>query len=165
MSDTSNTKKGVNRETVLLIALAAVGLVGLLVLQFARKSPARNAADKTLVQNQGQEAQADAQATQSIQKIEGELWRTTDEYVEAGKPFKFKLKKFSPGAVYELELSNGLRRPFVDGSLSYTFNKGQEVTVALYAQYEGRTIKLDSMRVLVAAHKPQKEVIMKAVDL
>ncbi len=164
MSNTSNPTKSINRETMLLVALALFGLIGLVVLQFSRKSANRNAEDKTLVQNQGQEAQANAEAEQSIQKIEGKLWRT-DEYVEAGQPLQFKLAKFSPGAVYELELNDGTRKPFVDGSLNHTFKKGGPVLVTLYAKYEGRTIKLDSMRVLIAAHVPFKEEIMQAVDL
>lgn len=150
---------------MLLIALALFGLIGLVVLQFARKSPTRNADDKTLVQNQGQEAKADEQATKSIQKIEGELWRADNPYVEAGQPFNFKLKKFSPGAVYELELSDGTRKPFVNGALSHTFKKGGPIFVSLYAKYEGRVVKLDSMKMLVAANMPSKEEIMQAVDL
>ena len=84
------------------------------------------------------------------------MWRTSDKVVEAGRPFDFKLKRFSPGATYELEISDGIMR--------HTFKHGGQMLVSLYAQYEGQTLKLDSMRVLVAAHAPIKEKVSNVVD-
>ena len=155
---------GLGKEGLLLAGLAVFGLGGIVFLQVARQHKVSRSEGQTLLQNQGQEAQVGADAARKIQKIEGELWRTSDNVVEAGRPFIFKLKKFSPGATYELENSDGTRKPFMDGVLPHTFKHGGPKFVSLYAQYEGKTLKMDSMRLLVTAHAPIKEAVSKAVD-
>lgn len=164
MSKLFNILLGLGKEGLLLTTLAVVGLGGIVFLQVARQGKTSRSEAQSLLQNQGQEAQVGADAARKMQKIEGELWRTSDSVVEAGRPFIFKLKRFSPGATYELEISDGTRKPFIDGVLPHTFKHGGRKYVSLYAQYEGKTLKVDSMRVLVTAHAPIKEAVSKAVD-
>lgn len=159
-----NLLLGLGKEGLLLTTLAVVGVGGIVFLQVARQSKTSRSEAQSLLQNQGQEAQVGADAARKVQKIEGELWRTSDKVVEAGRPFDFKLKRFSPGATYELEISDGTRKPFTDGVMRHTFKHGGQMLVSLYAQYEGQTLKLDSMRVLVAAHAPIKEKVSNVVD-
>lgn len=152
MSIESKTGKGIARETVLLIGVAAVGLIGLLVLQFARKD-ASQPKEKSLVQAESQQQSTDAQTSAPLQRIPGELLRTS-EYPEAGKPFKFYMIKSSTGPKYELDFGDGsARKPFVDGVVSHTFKKHGPCMVTLYASYEGQEVRLDTLRKVVARVK------------
>ena len=153
---------GKNRETILLIAVAVFGLIGLAVLQFSRKSPANRAADKALIQA-GQNNSADAQASAPIQKIPGELLRTS-EYPEQDKPFRFLMSKFSQGATYELDLGDGTpRKAFSNGAVQYTFRKPGPCCVTLYARYEGQEVMLDTL-CKVVANKKRDAVVAPIVD-
>ena len=152
MSIESKTGKGIARETVLLIGVASVGLIGLLVLQFARKD-ASQPKEKSLVQAESQQQSTDAQTSAPLQRIPGELLRTS-EYPEAGKPFKFYMIKSSTGPKYELDFGDGsARKPFVDGVVSHTFKKHGPCMVTLYASYEGQEVRLDTLRKVVARVK------------
>jgi hypothetical protein len=151
---TSETKPGkrINRETLLLIIVALFGIAGLIALQFSRKDPARRSGDKSLVQAENQ-TNSDAQASAPIQKIPGELLRTS-EYPEAGRPFKFFMVKYSQGPDYTLDFGDGSpRKPFVDGSVQHTFKNHGPCVVTLYASYEGQEVALDTLRKIVARVK------------
>lgn len=157
MSIESKTGKGIERETALLIGVAVVGLVGLLVLQFARKD-ASQPKEKTMVQAETQQQSSDAQTSAPLQRIPGELLRTS-EYPEAGKPFKFYMIKSSTGPRYELEFGDGSpRKPFVNGVVSHTFKKHGPCVVTLYATYEGEEVRLDTLKKIVANVKVEAPV-------
>jgi hypothetical protein len=155
--------KGNSRETTLLIIVAVVGIAGLAVLQFSRKSPANRSGDRALVQAENQNT-ADPQASAPIQKIPGELLRTS-EYPEAGKPFKFLMSKHSQGAVYELDLGDGSpRKQFVNGAVQHTFKRPGSTCVTLYAKYEGDQVLLDTLCKIIANRK-EEAIVVPAVDL
>ena len=152
MSTESKTGKGIQRETVLLIALAVVGLVGLAALQFARKNAAKPK-EKSLIQAEMQQKSTDAQTSAPLQRIPGELLRTS-EYPEAGKPFKFYMIKSSNGPKYELDFGDGSpRKTFKDGSVTHTFKNHGPCMVTLYATYEGEEVRLDTLQKVVARVK------------
>jgi hypothetical protein len=145
-------KKKNNRETILLILVAVVGLAGLAALQFAKKGRSRSD-QKSLLKAEGQQNDIDAQATAPIQRIPGELLRTS-EYPEAGRPFKFFMSKSSQGPEYALDLGDGSpRKVFKDGYVVHTFKKSGPCVVTLYASYEGQVVQLDTMRKVVARVK------------
>lgn len=152
MSTESKTGKGIQRETALLIGLAVVGLVGLLALQFARKDAVQSK-EKSLIQAEMQQKSTDAQTSAPLQRIPGELLRTS-EYPEAGKPFKFYMIKSSTGPRYELDFGDGsTRKPFVEGVVSHTFKRHGPCMVTLYASYEGQEVRLDTLQKIVARVK------------
>jgi hypothetical protein len=152
MSVTTKTGKGKNRETILLIVVAVVGLAGLAALQFAKKGNTR-ADQKSVLQAEGQQNKVDAQAAAPIQRIPGELLRTS-EYPEAGRPFKFYMSKSSQGPEYALDFGDGSpRKVFKDGYVTHTFKKSGPCTVTLFASYEGQQVQLDTMRKVVARVK------------
>jgi hypothetical protein len=141
--------KNKNRETILLIAVAIVGLAGLAVLQFANKTKVTST-QQSLLQAEGQQKQIDAQATSSIQRIPGELLRTS-EYPEAGRPFKFYMSKSSQGPEYSLDFGDGSpRKIFKNGYVTHTFKRPGSCKVTLFAAYEGQQIQLDTMFKTVA---------------
>ncbi len=149
MSTNSQPAKGKNRETILLIVVAVIGLAGLAALQFAKKSKT-STDQQSLLQAQSQQNQVDAQATASIRRIPGELLRTS-EYPEAGRPFKFYMSKSSQGPEYSLDFGDGSpRKVFKDGIVSHTFKKPGPCMVTLFAAYEGQQVQLDTMFKTVA---------------
>jgi len=155
----------ISREKTLLIGVVLLGLTGLAVLQFGKRTNTRNGEDRVMVQTQSKSGAADAQTAAPIQKISGKLWRV-DHYPEAGQPFRFKLEKFSPGAVYELQFNDGSRKPFSDaGTLQHIFASHGDNRVRLFAKYEGQEIVLDSLSFVVAARTPKKEKVGTAIDL
>ncbi len=153
MTETSSKpKKGNNRETILLIIVAVVGLAGLAALQFAKKNTTRSD-QKSLLQAEGQQNKVDSQASAPIQRIPGELLRTS-EYPEAGRPFKFFMSKSSQGPEYSLDLGDGSpRKVFKEGFVVHTFKKSGPCVVTLFASYEGQQVQLDTMRKVVARVK------------
>lgn len=157
MTIESKTGKGAMRETALLIGVAAVGLIGLLVLQFARKDAAPPK-EKSMVQAESQQQSTDAQTAAPLQRIPGELLRTS-EYPEAGKPFKFYMIKSSTGPSYQLDFGDGSpRKTFVNGAVSHTFKKHGPCMVTLYASYEGQEVRLDTLQKVVARVKTEAPV-------
>lgn len=151
------TIKNINRETVLLIIVAAVGLAGLLALQLGRKSPGRKG-EKTVIQTENART-ADPEAAARTQKIPGELLRTS-EYPEAGRPFRFFMTKHSQGAVYELDAGDGTpRKPFVDGAVQHTFLKSGPCCVTLFARHNNEEILLDTLCKVVANRKKEAPIV------
>ncbi|HOY08374.1 MAG TPA: hypothetical protein PLO67_23360 [Saprospiraceae bacterium] len=152
MSTESKTGKGIQRETILLIGMAVIGLAGLVALQLARKD-ATQPKEKSLVQAENQQHSSDAQTSAPLQRIPGELLRTS-EYPEAGKPFKFYMIKSSNGPKYELDFGDGsARKSFVNGVVSHTFRQHGPCMVTLYATYEGEEVRLDTLQKIVARVK------------
>lgn len=155
--------KGINRETMLLIVVAAFGVAGLLVLQFAQKGPS-DANQKALVQAESQQVSSDAQTSAKFQKITGKLL-ATDKLPEAGQPFKFFLVESSQGPTYELDLGDGKpRRPFVNGVVECIFPQQKSFPVTLYARYEGQEVMLQRIDQLVLAHKKKTNPAGTVVD-
>lgn len=139
----------------MLMAVAGVGIIGLVTLQVVRKGNAENR-EKILIQAENQQIAAEAAAP--VQKIPGELIRTS-EHPEAGKPFRFSMAKFGQGATYELEFADGKRKPFnKDGYVQHTFQKEGRVQVTLFARYEGQEIRLDTLHRVVARRAIKSEV-------
>jgi hypothetical protein len=163
MSTEPVVSKNKNRETMLLVAVALFGLAGLAYLQFSKKTPARTSQDTTLVQTKGEEGAVDAQTAAPVQKIPGQLLRTS-EYPEAGKPFTFYMTQHSPGAVYELDLGAGVRKAFVDGKVGHTFKGSGGCFVRLYAKYEGQEILLDTLSTRVVAQKVVRKPVSSFID-
>ncbi len=158
MNENLKSGKGKNRETTLLIIVALFGLAGLAGLHFAHKDPAARSGNKSLVQAENQATNTDPQASAPIQKIPGELLRTS-EYPEAGRPFKFFMVKYSQGPDYSLDFGDGSpRKPFVNGSVQHTFKKHGPCVVTLYARYDGQEIALDTLRKVVARVKEDSPI-------
>jgi hypothetical protein len=165
MTDDKKIKPTKNRETTLLIIVALFGLTGLLALLLSRREPAARAAEKSLVQAENQDNSADAQASMRIQKIPGELLRSS-EYPEAGQPFRFYMLKYSQGPVYELDFGDGSpRKTFVNGSVQHTFRKSGPCLVTLYARYEGEEVLLDTLRHRVVSNKKLDDDLAPIIDL
>ncbi|MCB0526159.1 MAG: PKD domain-containing protein [Saprospiraceae bacterium] len=152
MVEQKKTGKQKNRETILLIAVAVVGLAGLVVLQLANKKGS-GVDPKSVLQADRQQDTIDAQASAAIQKIPGELLRTS-EYPEAGRPFKFYMSKSSQGPEYSLDFGDGSpRKVFNEGYVTHTFKHSGPCVVTLFASYEGEQVQLDTMRKVVARVK------------
>lgn len=152
---TSETKigKGKNKETILLIIVALFGVAGLVALQLSRRNTVNRAGNRAVVQVENAENTNNPESSAPIQKIPGELLRTS-EYPEAGKPFRFYMSKYSQGPEYELDFGDGSpRKKFVDGSVQHVFKKHGPCVVTLYARYEGQEITLDTLRKIVARVK------------
>ena len=156
-------KKGINRENILLIALAIFGLGGLAVLQFAQKGPSEED-KKALVQAESKQVSTDAQTSAKFQKITGKLL-ATDKLPEAGQPFKFYLIESTNGPEYELDLGDGKpRRPFVNGVVECIFPNQKSFPVTLYARYDGQEVVLQRIQQLVLAHKKRTNPVGNVVD-
>ncbi|MBU6340841.1 MAG: hypothetical protein KGS48_05045 [Bacteroidetes bacterium] len=154
---------GSQRETYVLIFVALIGLAGLALLQFSRKSPSSHAANRALVQAENRQGAGDAQASAPLQKIPGELLRFSKQ-PEAYQPFRFVMAKFSQGAVYEMDLGDGSpRKMFVNGSVQHTYKHSGPSCVTLYARYDGQEVQLDTLHVIVANKKEDVEVL-NAID-
>jgi len=152
-----------NRETILLVVVAVVGLAGLAILQFSRKSPANRSAERALIQAENRNDGADAQAMAPIQKIPGELLRTSED-PEQDKPFRFLMRKFSQGATYELDMGDGTpRKEFAGGAVQHTFRRPGPCCVTLFARYEGQEVQLDTL-CKVVAHRKQDAVPAPIID-
>lgn len=155
--------KGLNRETILLIIVAAIGVAGLAILQFAQKGPSETG-NKAIVQAENRQVSNDAQTAAPFQKITGKLLET-DKLPEAGQPFKFFLVESTEGPVYELDLGDGKpRRPFVNGVVDCIFPEQKTFPVTLYARYEGQEVVLQRIDKLVLAHKKRTNVVGTVVD-
>lgn len=153
MTNDTKTVKGKNRETILLIIVALFGVAGLIALQVSRKNALNRAENRAVVQVESPENVNNPEASAPIQKIPGELLRTS-EYPEAGKPFKFYMSKYSQGPVYELDFGDGSpRKPFSGSAVQHTFKKHGPCVVTLYARYEGQEVALDTLRKIVARQK------------
>lgn len=145
MSESPPARKS-NRETVLLLIVLGVGLIGLGGLYFSRQSAAR-AAEQALLQakSDADARAADAQALQTIQKIPGDLLKVNTK-AEAGTPYLFQMSNFAQGAVYELDMGDRKgRQPIVDGKLRYTYGTAGTYVVRLYARYQGQEALIDSL--------------------
>jgi hypothetical protein len=157
MSQETKPAKDQNRELILLAAIAAVGLAGVLALQFGRRNTI-SSAERSLVQAENKQQSNDAQTAAPVQRIPGELLRTS-EYPEAGRPFKFFMVKHSQGPVYELDFGDGSpRKKFANGAVTHTFKKHGPCMVTLYARYEGQELRLDTLRKIVARVKEDSPV-------
>lgn len=163
-----NTKKstGKNREVILLVVVALIGAVGLLALQFARKTPATRTDERSIVQSGAKQEQETEAVSAPIQKIPGNLVVRDEDYPEVGQPFVFRMTNYSQGAVYELDLGDGSgRRQFKDGKLSYTYKRAGDYQVTLYAKYEGQEVKLQTVPKRVKVPPPPERVdIVPVID-
>lgn len=141
----------------MLIVVAGIGVTGLAVLQFSKKSVSENR-DKILIQMESKNQNTDPNATETVQKVPGQLIRTS-EHPEAGRPFRFTMTKFGQGATYELEFQGGLRKAFnKDGFVQHTFQKEGPVMVTLFARFEGQEIRLDTLTRIVARRAIKSEI-------
>jgi hypothetical protein len=156
----------VSKENIFLVGVVLLGLTGLAVLQFGRKTPVRSGEDRVMVQAQQKEGAADMQTAAPIQRITGRLVRTQGKYhPEEDKPFSIRLEKFSPGAVYEIQFADGSRKAFNnEGYVQHTFRRSGSNMIRLYARYEGQEIVLDSADYIVTAPKPKEERAGRAMD-
>ncbi len=161
-----NKSGGKSREMILLIVVALIGAIGLLVLQFARKTPASRSDERSMVQSGAQNNNPAETTSAPLQKIPGNLVSRDAEYPEVGQPFVFRMANFSQGAVYELDPGDGNgRRPFVNGALKYTYQKKGNYQVSLYAKFEGQEVKLQTIeKKVVVPPKPQKVDIGTFID-
>lgn len=165
MEQTTKTP-GKNREIILLIVVALIGAIGLLVLQFARKTPASRNDERSLVQS-GAQNEANASAVSApIQRIPGNLISRDEEYPEVGQPFVFRMANFSQGATYELDMGDGSgRKAFTNGSLRYTYQRSGEFQVTLYAKFEGQEAKLQTVtKKVVVSRKPERVEVVPIID-
>lgn len=157
---------GKNREMILLVIVALIGAAGLLALQFARKSPPSSSSERSLVQS-GTSADANPEVVSApIQSIPGNLITRDAEYPEVGQPFTFRMANFSQGALYQLDMGDGSgRRTFKDGELRYTYKKSGEYQVTLYASFEGREVKLQTVtKKVVVSRQPERVEIVPIIE-
>lgn len=164
MEQTTKTS-GKNREMILLIVVAFIGTAGLLVLQFARKTPTSRTDERSLVQS-GQKEANPAAVSAPIQTIPGNLISRNEEYPEVGQPFVFRMANFSQGATYELDMGDGSgRKTFTNGALRYTYQRSGEFQVTLYAKFEGQEVKLQTVtKKVVVSRKPERVEVVPIID-
>lgn len=151
---------GKNREVILLVLVALIGVAGLLALQFGRKNTDSRSDERSMVQSGAQNTTPEA-VSAPIQKITGELVTRNEEYPEVGQPFVFRMTNFAQGATYELDPGDGSgRRAFTDGELKYVYQKTGEFQVSLFARFEGQEVKLQTIKKEVKVQrKTQKSAI------
>ncbi len=157
---------GQKREVILLAVIAIAGAVGLLFLQFARKTPATRTDERSMVQSGAQKNKATAALSAPIQTITGDLVMRDEEYPEVGQPFTFRMTNFAQGAVYELDPGDGSgRRAFQDGALQYIYSRSGDFQISLWAKFEGQEVKLKTItkRVKVPP-RPEKVEIAPFID-
>jgi hypothetical protein len=134
-------QKNKRKEAIVLIAVALVGAVGLWVLQRARGSETIADEQKSLIQAAGTQAvnSAEGLPQSNIQKIPGDILHE-DKPIELNKPFLYELSNFSTGAVYELDLGDGHKKTFNNGTLTHIYTgSATEYVIKLYATYNGQT--------------------------
>jgi hypothetical protein len=146
------------KEAIVLLAVAVIGVGGLLLLQKIRTGGGLFNEDRTLVQQQGTDGNASQAAQSNLQAIPGDLLRVNED-PEAGKPFLFELGDFSAGAVYELDPGDGgARRAFEQGKLTYTYQSDGDFTVRIYARYQGTEALIRTVVKNVTQRKVEKLV-------
>lgn len=154
MENSTSRKK----EGLILAFVAVIGLGGLLLLQYARKTQAGGAEIKTVVQNQNADAQNTDANAPKLQAVPGNLLHEQDQ-PEMNKPFVYELTDFSPGGVYQLDPGDGSPRlTFDNGKLTYTYHKPGVFFATVYAIDQGQEYKIITSRKQVANITAQKTV-------
>jgi hypothetical protein len=154
MENTTNKKK----EGLILALVAVIGLAGLLLLQFARKSQTAGADAKTVVQNQNNTAGSVEAGQPKIQKVPGNLLHEQQQ-PEMNVPFVYELIDFSPGGIYQLDPGDGgQHQTFQNGKLTYTYRKPGIFFATVYAIDQGQQYKIITSRKQVANITVQKAV-------
>jgi len=138
---------GIKRETILLAAVALIGVAGLVVLQTSRNRPENSNDQKSLLRSANNAAETPVANQSSVQHISGNLLHINDDS-EVGKPYVFHMTNHAQGAVYELDPGDGSgRRPFdANGGVRHTYRKSGDYTVTLYARFEGEEAVLQVIR-------------------
>lgn len=150
---------GQKREIILLAVIGIAGIAGLLILQFARKTPASRTDDRSMVQSAAQKNVGTGTLSAPIQTVTGDLVVRDEEYPEVGQPFVFRMTNFSQGAVYELDPGDGSRRQaFQDGTLKYTYARTGDFQISLWAKYEDQEVKLKTITKKVKVPPPPEKV-------
>ena len=148
------------KETILLLVVAGLGLIGLLALQFIEGDSGSDA-NRALVRA-GAEGPKQAETAPKF-RIRGSLIKT-DENPEADKPFHFQMTDFAQGATYELDLGDGTRKRFDEkGVIRHVYHRQGPFTVRLFAEFEGETMALDST-VKVVGRRPEHIEIIDGID-
>lgn len=157
---------GQKREILLLAVIALAGIVGLVVLQFARKTPSARTDERSMVQSAAQKNVGAGTLSAPIQAITGDLVVRDEEYPEVGQPFTFRMTNFSQGAVYELDPGDGSgRQAFRDGTLKYTYARTGDFQISLWAKYEGQEVKLKTITKKVKVPpRPERVEIAPFID-
>lgn len=152
------------KETIFLAALAILGLAGLVVLQFSREQSGQNASQRSIVQNTVRPQVAPAAEQRSTQRITGNLLDVNVDS-EAGKPYFFRMTNHAMGATYILDPGDGSKQiPFDDkGRAKHTFQRPGVYNVTLYANYEGLSATLQTIRHQVG-QPIQKEKVSTIID-
>ena len=150
----------------MLAVIAIAGAAGLLILQFARKTPASRTDERSMVQS-GAQKNIDAGAVSApIQAITGDLVVRDEEYPEVGQPFVFRMTNFSQGAIYELDPGDGSgRQVFQDGTLKYIYSRTGDFQISLWAKYDGQEVKLKTINKKVKVPpRPEKVEVAPFID-
>ncbi len=144
-----------SKDALILAIVAALGVGGLLALQFVRNSNSITTDERTLVQN-AEEAAKRAKGQQSeIQSVSANLLRINDQ-PEIDKPFVYELTDFSLGGVYQLDPGDGApRQNFVNGKLAYTYRKPGGFVISIYAIDGQKEYKILSINKQVANRTEQ----------
>jgi hypothetical protein len=139
--------QGLKRETILLAAVALIGVAGLVVLQTSRNRPENRNDQKSLLRSANNAAETPVANQRSVQTIPGNLLHINDDS-EVGKPYVFHMTNHAQGAVYELDPGDGSgRKPFDgQGAVRHTYRKAGDYTVTLYARFEGEEAVLQVIR-------------------
>jgi hypothetical protein len=158
MENTTNRKK----EGLILALVAIIGIGGLVLLQFARKSQTTGSDNKTVVQNQQNNAGTTDNGQPKIQKVPGNLLHE-QEQPEMNVPFIYELTDFSPGGIYQLDPGDGgQRQTFQNGKLTYTYRKAGVFFASVYALDQGQEYKIITSRKQVANITVKKAVNKKS---
>ncbi|HMX40570.1 MAG TPA: hypothetical protein PK971_16305 [Saprospiraceae bacterium] len=160
------TPRRKNRETILLAAVAILGLVGIVALQVARKRPSARSADRAVVQAQN-ESTADAQASAKYQRVTGRLMHRDIQWIEVGQPFTFYMDQPVQGAIYELDLGDGSpRKLFKDNKVQHVFQKNiKQCRIVLFAKYNGEEVALDTLTYPVQKRAEKIHVIVNDMEM
>ncbi len=147
------------QEMILLAALIAVGLGGLIALQWAQQAPAKLSEERSVVQSAAQKSESPQPEAPPVQRVRGDLVDRDEEYPEVGQPFTFRLTNCSPGAIFELDPGDGSpRQVFRNGQLRYTYKRAGSYQISLWAKFEGEEVKLKTITKKVKVPPPVKRV-------
>ncbi len=153
------------KDSVLLSFLICCGILGIIASHFFLNLDGQDSFTQILIQPPPTALPDVVPAQIANQKgsIQQENLFVPKDYLEAELMATFTLQNASKDVQYELEL-DGIRKPFVNGRVNYTFHKHGHTVVKLYGTFGGRE-KFLQERPYEVARAPEVEKATGLVNL